>query len=62
MTFSASARTLCLRRTWILSFFCATMSLSLLSNTYLEEISNKIRAKPVPWEVRAAASHRRIDP
>ncbi|TEB36033.1 ATPase, V1 complex, subunit H [Coprinellus micaceus] len=26
------------------------MSLSLLSNTYLEEISNKIRAKPVPWE------------
>ncbi|KAJ3505271.1 hypothetical protein NMY22_g17642 [Coprinellus aureogranulatus] len=26
------------------------MSLSLLSNTYLEETSNKIRAKPVPWE------------
>ncbi|KAF6764976.1 armadillo-type protein [Ephemerocybe angulata] len=26
------------------------MSLSLLSNTYLEETSGKIRAKPVPWE------------
>lgn len=27
------------------------MSLSLVSNAYLEETSAKIRAKPVPWEV-----------
>jgi hypothetical protein len=30
----------------------ATMSVSLVSNVYLDETSVKIRAKPVPWEVR----------
>ena len=27
------------------------MSLSLVSNAYIEETSSKIRSKPVPWEV-----------
>jgi hypothetical protein len=29
----------------------STMSLSLVSNAYLEETAAKIRTKPVPWEV-----------
>ena len=29
----------------------STMSITLVSNSYLDENSGKIRAKPVPWEV-----------
>lgn len=32
------------------------MSITLVSNSYLDENSAKIRAKPVPWEVRAVAT------
>jgi hypothetical protein len=32
------------------STLSATMSVSLVSNAYLDETSVKIRAKPVPWE------------
>lgn len=32
------------------------MSLLLVSNTYIEETSAKIRAKPVPWEARQSFS------
>lgn len=33
----------------------SSMSLSLVSNSYLEETSAKIRSKPVPWEVRVVS-------
>ena len=37
---------------------CApAMSITLVSNSYLDENSAKIRAKPVPWEVLQAYSH-----
>ena len=32
------------------------MSINLVSNSYLDENSAKIRAKPVPWEVQATAT------
>ena len=32
------------------------MSITLVSNSYLDENSSKIRAKPVPWEVQAAVT------
>lgn len=33
------------------------MSVSLVSNAYLDENSSKIRSKPVPWEVSALYFH-----
>ena len=30
------------------------MSVSLVSNAYLDDNSTKIRSKPVPWEVRTS--------
>jgi hypothetical protein len=33
----------------------STMSVSLVSNSYLDENSTRIRSKPVPWEVRIPA-------
>lgn len=35
-----------------LSLFAAMSQLSLVSNSYLDDLSNKTRSKPVPWEVR----------
>lgn len=39
------------KRIWT-SLCWTTMSLSLVSNAHLDDISAKIRSKPVPWEVR----------
>ena len=35
----------------------ARMTLNLVSNSYLEESTAKIRVKQVPWEVRLSALH-----
>ena len=35
-----------------LSIFVTMSQLTLVSNSYLDDLSNKTRSKPVPWEVR----------